>query len=287
MEWRDALRANLTLWPNVTPNLVAVAQCAGKPLNEEEFLLAIKDQSAVTTSVQKEGEVTADDDGAAESKLPATARSVRQTVEILVLGGLAFRDESGIFRLSTVGKHVLDFLVGSSGQSKQVNENNYYLAGRALLPGLMAVPEYRASILLTWKCDEVLSTEEFNRAIPHLSRMPAPDLSRIDKVAALILAAREKNDVSKIGARWYKDEDFGTSSESDQRKAVNPWFLLAGGGGLVLEGLGNSQRRLHPLLVDDVRRIAMTVAPYIDLPKKNVIEASKEYSQAFSERCLY
>jgi hypothetical protein len=85
----------------------------------------------------------------------------------------------------------------------------------------------------------VLSNEELNRAMAALS-----DLSDVDFVAEKILRARANRDVTSIGDRLYKPDEFGTANESDQRKAMNPHFLLAGGGGLFIEFGGEEMRRL-------------------------------------------
>ena len=180
MEWRDSLRANLALWPTVTPNLLAVASCAGQPLNEDDFLKAIQTGG---TPISDEASAGLDEDGVGEGKAATTARTVRQTVEVLVLGGIAYRDQDKRFQLTPVGTELIAFLTATAGSSKLSNPKNFHLAGRLLLPGLMAVPEYRAVLILASLCGGQISTEEFNRSIPLLEKLPYPGLPDLGEIA--------------------------------------------------------------------------------------------------------
>jgi hypothetical protein len=304
MEWRDSLRANLSLWPNLTPNLAAISTCAGKPWDEAAFLEAIKAETARQASLAPTGigsTLAGDEEGSSDepgdnqppgaaqqaaAKVAGTNRTVRQTIEIMVLGGLAYRDEAKVLHLTAVGKELLRFLRPNELGKRIANPQNIHLAGRLMLPGLMAIAEYRAVLLLSAQADGRLSTEELNRSIRAMSAWPTPDRALVDRLAGSIIEARSAGDVRAIGARWYRDEDYGTAKEGDQRKAVNPWFLLAGGGGLVIETIQQAERRIHPLLVAEVRKMADLTAVSLQLPTKNILETSESFALGFSKLCM-
>lgn len=244
MEWRDSLRANLSLWPNLTSNLAALGSCAGKPWDEAAFLSAIKVEAAISS--EGGGGVSPSDDveqtdvediiaehgsDTAARKTATTNRTVRQTIEVMILGGLAYRNESKIFFLTLLGRELLSFLRVEPNRPRVANPQNVHLAGRLVLPGLLAVPEYRAILLLVAAADGRLSTEELNRAMRTMSMWSFPDHHLINGLAEQICAARKAGDVTALGARWYREEDYATAKDGDQRKAINPWMLLAGGGG--------------------------------------------------------
>lgn len=291
MEWRDSLRANLSLWPNLTANLAALSSCSGKTWDESKFLDAIKKETDIAskTSPSLLEEVSTeleDTELAGDGKVAKTSRTVRQTIEIMILAGLAYRHENNIFYLTRLGETLLDFLrVGPNGVSL-ANPANVHLAGRLLIPGLLAVPEYRSIILLCAEVDGWITTEETNRAIRVMSLWPYPESDLLSKLASKIKAARDTNDVTKIGPRWYRDEDYGTSKASDQRKAVNPWLLLAGGGGLVLTSGDQYERRVHPLLLDELMLRSRSRNLHLSVPSKNIVENSRTFAEAFSKICL-
>jgi hypothetical protein len=288
MEWRESLRANLLLWP-LTPNLTALSRCAGKPWSEEGFLDAIKAEATASGTAGADAEGSADEDvsdDVPDLKTANTARSVRQTLEVMVLGGLAYRDGSSVIHLTPIGSHLLSFLRRRENGESVATNSNIHLAGRILLPGLFAVAEYRAIIQLTAASDGHLSREELNRALKTMSDWSYPDRHLIETLATLIKTSRNLNDPTKIGPRWYRDADFGTAKESDQRKAVIPWFRLAGGGGLVMEANSLGDRRIHPLLIADVQHLGRTTDVSLVLPTKNIIESSESFAMAFSNMCI-
>jgi hypothetical protein len=294
MEWRDSLRANLSLWPNLTVNLAALSSCSGKPWDESEFLAAIKSETdsvpkVANASVDEQAAVENDDSSSeqsTETKAASTSRSVRQTIEIMILGGLAFRDETKVFHLTDLGQSLLSFLRIRPIGTSLANSSNIHLAGRLLLPGLLAVPEYRSVLLLCAAADGWITTEEVNRAIRVMSPWSFPDSSSISALAARLKAARISGDVTEIGPRWYRDEDYATPKAGDQRKAVNPWVLLAGGGGLILMQGEQYERRVHPLLLNEIPLLSLTTSVNLYIPTRNIVENSKVFAQSFSKLCL-
>lgn len=291
MEWRDSLRANLSLWPNLTANLAALSSCSGKTWDESKFLEAIKKETDVAsktaTSLLEDIALESEDSElAADGKVAKTSRTVRQTIEIMILSGLAYRDEENLFHLTRLGETLLSFLrIGPNGQSV-ANSANVHLAGRLLIPGLLAVPEYRSIVLLCAEVDGWITTEETNRAVRIMSMWSYPEANLLSQLASKIKTARDSNDVTKIGPRWYRDEDYGTSKASDQRKAVNPWLLLAGGGGLVLTSGDQYERRIHPLLIDEVMLRSRSRSLPLPILNKNIVENSRTFAEAFSKICL-
>lgn len=192
--WRKNFRANLRLWPKPTPNLRDIAELDGQTYDEALFVEHLS--------------------GGTAKKHPTSTRAVRQTVEALALAGLGYRDDTGDrFRLTQLGKAVFSELAKSSPDR--------LLLARMVANALVEVAEYRAILSLMIKTGNHLSNEELNRAMPHIRF-----LNEVDAAAKLILKARDKQDVGSVGPQEYPGEE--------QRKAINPWFLLAGGGGLLI-----------------------------------------------------
>jgi hypothetical protein len=80
------------------------------------------------------------------------------------------------------------------------------------------------------RADSQLSNEELNRCMARVER-----LSDVPAAAAAVLASRTASDPVLIGPRLYQDDEYGTTQENEQRKAMNPHFLLAGGGGWFID----------------------------------------------------
>ena len=110
------------------------------------------------------------------------------------------------------------------------NENSRRLPAIALIRALSAVIEYRAIWEVLLRVRSGLTNEELNRALARIGTLDdAPG------AADAILKAREANDVTQIGPRLYEPDRYDDpTTRSDQRKAMNPLFLLAGGGRLFL-----------------------------------------------------
>lgn len=293
MEWRDSLRANLSLWPNLTVNLAALSSCSGKSWDESKFLDAIKKEADGVPNIVAESadEVISGHDDlspevTSEGKSATTSRTVRQTIEIMILSGLAYRDEEKIFYLTQLGATLLDFLRLRPNGASFANNSNSHLAGRLILPGLLAVPEYRSMLLLCTAVDGWITTEEMNRAIKIMSLWSHPEPYLIQSLANVVNKGRQSNDVKQIGPRWYRDEDYGTGKAGDQRKAVNPWLLLAGGGGLVLTSGDQNERRVHPLLIEEIVVNSKIHHSRLIIPSKNIVENSKIFAQSFSNICI-
>jgi hypothetical protein len=65
----------------------------------------------------------------------------------------------------------------------------------------------------------------------------------VPQAADAIRQSRVVNDPTQIGPRLYEDAKFTTAPE-DQRKAINPLFLLAGGGRIFMR-MEDSRRILE------------------------------------------
>jgi len=223
--WDINLRANLRLWPAPAWNIARLAACFGETYDESAFLEAMKREDA--------------------TKAPGDTRSVRNTYEALAQGGLVYRSggTDDALRPTSLGMSVLSFVIGTPSHSF-ANEANRHLLAPALVRALSLVVENRVVWGLMRCCDNILTNEELNRAMARVAR-----LSDVGSAAEAISQARAAGDVSMVGARIYKPEQFGTDQESDQRKAINPHVLLAGGGGWFIE-LEDTRRRLLPWAVE-------------------------------------
>lgn len=247
MQWRHNLRANLALWPQVSLNISTACQFHLKEFDEKAFLAAIPSRSS---------EKTADDE-----------RSARNTVEVMALAGLSYVDEAKVFHLTNLGQCLFTFL-GTIGGKRYANERNRALLSEALIRGLSTVIEYRAIWTLMRAVGNKLSNEELNRSmacIRYLEDIPA--------CAEAVSQSRAKNDPSIIGPRLYENEKYGTAKHTDQRKAMNPLFLLSGGGKIFLDL--NSD--------DGFRRLEDWAIPMIDQQLSEpagLIHASTEPSAA-------
>ena len=223
--WDINLRTNLRLWPQPTPNIRALTRCAGCLYDEEAFLERFSD-------VEDSEEPTED-----QSKTPRDTRSVRNTMEVLASAGLAIRDRSDVLVLTPLGQQVLSFL-GLHGERKFANEHNIELAAQPMIRGLSGLAEVRAIWMLVRMSENRLSNEELNRSMKAIGQ-----LSDVGAVAAKVLTARRQGNPSLIGDRLYEQSKYGAADETDQRKAMNPHFLLAGGGGIFLS-VSHAQREL-------------------------------------------
>jgi len=234
LKWDSNLRANLALWPKVLPNIVALAKCDGEPYVEEELM-----KTFPTTA----------SDG---SKSPKDSRAVRNTFEALALAGLAYKDSTSVpvLRLSDLGVAVFTFL-GVLGNRSFANERNRRVLADAIIAGLSIVVEYRAVWMLLRRTNGLLANEELNRAMGRIQY-----LEDVEEAGQAVLAARSKNDVTLIGPRLYNDGEYSDESKrADQRKAMNPQFLLAGGGRLFISMEdGTDYRRLEDWAVPLIDR---------------------------------
>jgi hypothetical protein len=239
LTWRTNLRANLVLWPTVAPNIAALAKQDGRIYDEAAFLASFP---------RSDGE-----------KAPTDARAVRNTIEVLALAGLAFRDQSNPphFRLTALGRSLFSFLGVTSG-TRFATEANRALLADLLIRALAVVAEYRAIWMLMSGTAGVLSNEELNRAIGRIRF-----LDDIDSTVKSILEARSDGDVARIGPRLYNDADYANeATRLDQRKAMNPLFLLAGGGGIFIT-LGDELRRLEDWAMPLIDRRLRDTTPLI------------------------
>lgn len=230
LKWDSNLRANLVLWPKIAPNIAALANADGQPYVEEDLLKSFPSES---------------------SKAPKDARAVRNTFEAMALAGLAYKDSSGmpVLRLSDLGTAVFTFF-GVVGGKSFANDRNRRVLADVMIAGLSIVVEYRAIWMLLRRTNGLLSNEELNRAMRRIQY-----LEDVDRAARLVLESREKGDPATIGPRLYREEEFADEAKrSDQRKAMNPQFLLAGAG------------RLFIAMEDgtDLRRLEDWAVPIID-----------------------
>src|SRR5579863_124779 len=234
LQWDSNLRANLALWPKVLPNIAALVKCDGQPYVEEEFMKTFP-------STSSEG-----------SKAPKDSRAVRNTFEALALSGLAYKDSATppILHLSDLEISVFTFL-GVLGEKSFANERNRRVLADALIAGLSIVVEYRAIWMLLRRTNGLLTNEELNRAMRRIQY-----LEDVEEAGQAVLAARGKKDPTLIGPRLYKEEEYSDETKkTDQRKAMNPQFLLAGGGRLFISMEdGADYRRLEDWAVPLIDR---------------------------------
>lgn len=220
LNWRSNLRGNLILWPQVAENVRALAEADGE----------IYDEDALAHNMP--GGAGAD-------------RAVRNTFEIMAMSGLAYKAGDPVrLRLTDLGAEIFRFLLP---QDKTIaNANNLPIASEFLIRALSKIVEYRTIWQLMIGCEGWLTNEELNRSMSVLG-----STDDLEKVVGLVLASRDIGDPTQIGARFYEDHKYGTDAESDQRKAINPIFLLIGGGRLFLT-------------MDDRRRLTDWAIPMIE-----------------------
>jgi hypothetical protein len=209
----------LDLWPDVSENISTLCSFDGQPYDEGTML-------------------------------GQNDRAVRQTVEILSLSGLAYKAGAPpTFHLTNLGRCLFSFL-GVIGPTNFSNDQNRYLLAEALIRALSTVLEYRAIWELMLRTGNLLTNEELNRAMARLTY-----LADVSATADSILRAREQGNVAAIGPRLYEEAKFGGPNENDQRKAINPIFLLAGGGRIFLQLDHSSEnRRLDDWAVPLIKR---------------------------------
>lgn len=253
LEWRTNLRANLVLWPEVTPNIAALARSSGTRYDEEEILRQIPL-------------------GGTEKK-PTDTRAVRNSFEVMALSGLMVRRgrPQSIF-LTPLGESLFSFIL-TTAERRFINESNRKLAAEYLIRALSAVPEYRTLWALWRLCGNVLSNEELNRAIARLRFE-----SEAEEAAAAILHSRNSGDPTRIGPRSYEDSKF-VSAPEDQRKAMNPLFLLVGGGRLFMrvDDKGRMLEEWATDIIDDLLR-----DPYLPDVKAGTDPAAASFMSDFA-----
>lgn len=227
----------------MSSNIATACLFHKKPYDEDTFV----------KSIPASGTEKAADDG----------RSARNTIEVISLAGLAFVDEGKVFNLTNLGLCLFSFL-GTFGEKRYANERNRALLSEVLIRGLSVVIEYRAIWALMRATGNKLSNEELNRAMAFIKYW-----EDIPRCAEMILKARSDGNVVLIGPRLYENHKYGTPQENDQRKAINPLFLLCGGGKIFLD-LNSS---------DGFRRLEDWAIPMIDqqlLEPSALIHASTE-----------
>lgn len=205
LEWRTNLRTNLVLWPDVAPNIAALAAQDGALYDETQLLSHFPQPSS---------------DG----------RAVRNTFEVLALSGLLVRDGSPArLRLTEFGRAAFTFL-GVIGQQRYLNAQNRHLLADLFIRALSTVVEYRAIWSLMRRTGDILSNEELNRAMTQIAY-----LDDVPSVAERVVEARRLGDVTHIGERLYEPEKYADPvGRADQRKAITPLFQIAGGGKLFI-----------------------------------------------------
>ncbi|WP_131827700.1 hypothetical protein [Mycolicibacterium fortuitum] len=216
-QWDINLRANLRLWPEPLDNIRALSQGIDNHWDEAGF------------ATQHFGAEDSQD----------RRRAVRQTYEAMAYEGLMFRDEADVLRTTPLGDFVLRFL-GVVGPRKFANNANRIVPSAPLIRGLAVITEVRVIWTLMRGLGNRLSNEELNRAMARIE-------STADVGSAIqdIAASRRSEDPTGIGPRLYDEGKFGTPEESAQRKAINPHFLLAGGGAIFID-VDSGNRTLLP-----------------------------------------
>jgi len=243
VSWDADLRGNLRLWPEPRPNTLALVECRDEPYDGQHFLQVANqlaeeqgesaDEHDGEFGEEAEGEQPDAADGEVEqpveddeleapgaSKRPNTARSLRNFFEPLAYAGLAYRDDADILRLSPLGECVLPFF-GAPAEYAVANENNLDLVGRLLIKAASLIVECRAIWQMLLAADGYLTNDELNRAMGITTK-----LSDASVAGQLVVEARKSGDLGSVGDGHYAGDAI--------RKAINPQFLLAGGGGAVI-----------------------------------------------------
>ena len=233
--WNTGLRANLVLWPEVAPNIAAIARCDGE----------LYDQDALRSKYFQE-----DDTG------PNTNRAVRDATAITSLAGLLYRQPTPQDRLflTDLGASVFSFL-GVLGERHFSNKNNLGLLVEPMARGLSVIREYQVIWRLMRATDNSLSNNELNRAMKRITQ-----LDDIAPTAAAILEARVTGQLSSIGDPLYLPPE-----EADERKAMNPWFRVAGAGGVLIDIDGaDGSRHLRPEAAEVIDALLLASPPLFD-----------------------
>ena len=97
--------------------IAALAGCDGAPYDEDALLKCFPPSSG--------------------EKTPTDARSVRNTVEVMALSGLAYKDEQH-FHLTAMGRGIFGFF-GTLGGQRFVNDGNRALAAEVVIRALSIV----------------------------------------------------------------------------------------------------------------------------------------------------
>jgi len=218
LEWRTNFRANLSLWPEIAPNIRTLAECHGQKYDEKEFLKRFPMGPKLI--------------------VPKTTRSVRNAFEAVSLAGLAYRTggTQDKLYLTKLGQVLFKFL-GVGAEKPLINERNRHLAADRLIAGLAVIVEYRTIWKLMRLTENRLTNDELNRAMAVIKTT-----DDVGRAAKLVLASRENGDLDVIGPNLYSGKD-----KLDQRKVLNPWFLRAGGGRLFTSlQNGDKFRRIEP-----------------------------------------
>jgi hypothetical protein len=219
-EWDINLRGNLRLWPDPVANIAALVTQADQAYDEDDLLARFPSDGG---------------------KTPTDTRAVRNTFEVLAKAGLMYRDgRPEQLRLSPLGECVMAFL-GTIGPKRFANIRNRRLLAEPLMNASSCIIECRVIWTLLLQCDGRLTNEELNRAMAAIHR-----LEQATEVARRIRAARAEGDPDLIGPRIYRPQEANTEYASDQRKAMNPHFLLAGGGGVFIDVQSTTDLRSLP-----------------------------------------
>lgn len=205
-QWDINLRANLRLWPEPLPNVRALCGAIGSIWDEEQIAAQFF----------------------AEQSGHDRRRAVRQTYEAMAYEGLVYRSHEGRLEATSLGQFVLRFL-GLIGPRQYVCNANRQIVSAPMIYGLSVITEVRVIWGLMRMLDDHMNNEELNRA---MARVSSP--ADVAATAEAIRASRTNADPTLIGPRAYDPDSYGSPQENDQRKAMNPHFLLAGAGGLFI-----------------------------------------------------
>jgi hypothetical protein len=199
----------LALWPDVAPNIALLASSNREPYDENALLAKVP-----LAGVGKEA---------------ADTRTIRNTFEVMALSGLVVRaGNPQILTLTDYGASLLSFLLPNEA-GRFGTEANRRLAAEYVIRALSVILEYRTIWALWRLCGNVLTNEELNRAMARLDVFGS-----VPEVADAVMKARAANDPTSIGLRIYEDAKY-LSAPTDQRKAINPLFLLVGGGRIFMK----------------------------------------------------
>lgn len=239
IKWRLNLRTNLLLWPTVSDHIRNLSLQDGARYEEDTLLEALKRRV-----------------GGRDVTDP---RAVRNTFEILALSGLAYRTRGtdSKFLLTSLGRSALRFL-GLGYRRTLATSANIHLLGRQFIRAFASVTETRAIWMLMRTAQNSLTNEELNRSIARMAT-----IADADAAGEAVLRSREAQDPTLIGPRAYEAEKYGTDQATDQRKAMNPQFLLAGAGGILISVSDGGERHLAGWAVPLIDEVLSTSQPLI------------------------
>jgi hypothetical protein len=245
--------------------MAVIARCHGYPYDEQALLekFTESDPEEADDSLPV-GEESPSDSEAAPEPSKEKRRKVRSALEVMTLSGLACRDGNPErLILTDLGWTTFTFL--GPVREGRANANNIQLLGAPLVRGLGRVAEYRAILQLMRWTDNTLTNEELNRALNRISSM-----GDVAAAAEAVMNARARGDPRLIGDRIHDDHKYGDPRrENDHRNAMNPYFNLAGAGGIIIS-LEESERRIQAWAVPMIDEALSVRSPVLSMTADSI-----------------